>query len=98
MSGRRKTNRSRVRSAVEASARLAFTVESRKAKALWEALATESKHAPGRFARCQVTLARNAVVVSLVSHDLSQLRASVNSFFRLAQAALGALDANSAPR
>jgi len=65
----------------------------RAASAVFRAIEPEAKSAPTGRSKVEVSRAGNDVEISILSRDLSSMRAAVNTFLRLASACQGTLEA-----
>jgi tRNA threonylcarbamoyladenosine modification (KEOPS) complex Pcc1 subunit len=63
------------------------------ASAVFRALEPEARSAPTGRSKIEVSRRGSAVEISILSRDLSSMRAAVNTFLRLASACQGALEA-----
>ncbi|MEM2339712.1 MAG: KEOPS complex subunit Pcc1 [Candidatus Bathyarchaeia archaeon] len=75
-------------------ARIILRLGSRRmANALFRALEPEAKSAPTGRSGVGISRKGNVVEISILSRDLSSLRAAVNTYLRLASACQGTLEA-----
>ena len=65
----------------------------RMANAVFRAIEPEARSAPTGRSKIEVSMRRSALEISILSRDLSSMRAAVNTFLRLASACQGALEA-----
>ncbi len=63
------------------------------AGAIYSALKPDVKSSPERQVSADIRLNDDQIIISISSNDLSHLRASLNSYLRLARAASSCLDA-----
>ena len=63
------------------------------ANAIYSALKPDVKSSPGRQVSADIRLNDDEISIYISSNDLSHLRASLNSYLRLARAASSCLDA-----
>ncbi len=68
-------------------------IRARTAGAIYSALKPDVKSSPERQVSADIRLNDDQIIIDISSNDLSHLRASLNSYLRLARAASSCLDA-----
>ncbi len=68
-------------------------IRTRTAGAIYSALKPDVKSSPERQVSADIRLNDDQIIIDISSSDLSHLRASLNSYLRLARAASSCLDA-----